>query len=286
MCRPASILVSTTISIGGKADNIAECGECFRTAQELLKQRFVLGYGRIITQNCVDETLSQGLNYPGELIAELEINIRDRNKEKFMTNYDNLLGLLRDYIYQEVVSVLLQVITHCLHAMNSISLNNIPIKVDFDELNQIFGSMHTLEHTRRWFSHIFDEYLQAIQSLELLKGDKHYHVIFKIREYIQVHYPDPNLNVDQLAGIFNYTANYISKIYKNFTGLYLHDYIKNIRIQNAEKLLKDTDYSIHKISEMTGFSNYNYFFSCFKKKIGLTPTVYRSHFLTEKQTKS
>ncbi|GHT63147.1 hypothetical protein FACS1894110_00290 [Spirochaetia bacterium] len=280
VCRSASIPVSISIGVGGMSNGIKECEECCRAAQELLKQRFVLGYGRIITGDYVKAVLSRGLNYPGELIDVLELNIRECKKDEFMRNYGKLLDILGKYIYQEVVSVLLQVITRCLHAMNSISANNIPIKVDFDEFNRIFSTLHTLEHTRAWFSRMFDEYLLAIENLEsLMKNDKHHQLTIQIQEYVTAHYAEANLNVDSLADSFGYTANHISKIFKNLTGLYLRDYIKDVRIQHAKDMLKNSSISLQEISAMTGFSNYNYFFSSFKKESGLTPMTYRSRFI-------
>jgi AraC-like DNA-binding protein len=281
ICRTSGLPISVSISIGGMADSVNEWENCYHAAQELLKQRFVLGYGRIITRDLIDTSLLQGLNYPDELVTELETNIRDADKTLFLANYDRLLEILHRYIYQEVVSVLLQVIMRCLRAMNFISPHNIPIKVAFDEFNLIFSTMHTLGHTRAWFSRMFDEYLLAIQNLEDLKNDKYYQLTKQIQQYVMERHADPNLNVDHLAEIFGYSANYLSKIYKNLTGLYLHEYIKNVRIQHVKKLLKETKHSIHEISEMTGFANYNYFFSSFKKEIGLTPTVYRYRFVDE-----
>jgi YesN/AraC family two-component response regulator len=239
----------------------------------------VLGYGSIITADFIGRNLQQGLSFPAELTDELENNIRSADKDLFLKNYSRLIGILRHYIYQDVVSVLLQVISRCINTMNSISSENIPIKVDFDEFNLIFSSLHTLDHTINWFSHMFDEYLLAIQNIEALKSEKYHQLTRQLQQYVQEHYSDPNLNVESLADTFGYTANYTSKIFKSLTGLYLRDYIKDVRIQRAKEMLKNTNHSIHEISAMSGFSNYNYFFSSFRKESGLTPTGFRSRFI-------
>ena len=278
LCGMMGLPLSVSIGYGGTAAALGECAARYRSAQELLKQRFVLGYGRLITWELVEGTLSRGPAYPGELIAELEADIREANKERFLLNCDRLLEVLRRYVYQDVVSVLLQVITRCLHTMNSISADNIPIQVDFDEFSLIFSSLHTLEHTRDWFSAMFDQYLRARKNLERMKDDKHYQLIEQIQQHVEEHYADPDLNIDQLAEVFGYTPSYISRIFKKITGLYLRDHIKDVRIRQAKKLLAGTSHSIQEISGMTGFANYNYFFSSFKKEIGLTPTHYRTRF--------
>lgn len=268
-----------SIGIGGVANTAEECAACYRTATELLKQRFVLGYGRIITVELVERKLSHGLRYPEDLVNELESNIREANKPLFMENYARLLDIFSKYVYQDVISVLLQVITRCMYVMNSVSIDNNMLKVDFDEFNEIFSTVYTLDHTRAWFSRMFDEYLQAIRNLEQLKGDRYHQIAERIQQYVELYYHDVNLSVERIAEQLNYTPSYVSKIYRNLTGSYLKDYIKRVRIKHAKRLLETTGSTIHEISDMSGFANYNYFFHSFKKETGLTPTAYKNRHL-------
>jgi AraC-like DNA-binding protein len=270
-----------SLGLAGPANAVEKCAECMGLARELLKQRFVLGYGHVITQQMLDARLKRGLSYPEELINELESNVRDADKQLFFSNYDRLLQLLSGYVYQDVANVLLQVITRCLHAMNSISVGNISLKVDFDEFSEIFSRMYTLADSRAWFSRLLDEYLSARRDLEELKDDRYLQMVDQIHQYVEANFADPALSVESIAEQFSYTANYTSRIYKNRTGSYLKDHIKRVRIEHAKELLKNTPYTILEISEMNGFSNYNYFFHSFKKQAGLTPTVYRNRFLAK-----
>ncbi len=268
--------ISVSISIAGAADSIGECSACYRRASELIKERFVIGYGKVIYQEYIDSTLSTGLSYPNELISELLANIRNADKASFLDNYGKLLNILRNYVYHDVASVLLQIITQCLHTMNSITINNTLLKIDFGEFDLIFSRMHTLDHTLGWFDNLFEEYLSAIHRMELLKSDKYYQEVKFIQDYIDKHFSDPNLSVESLSESVGYTANYFSKIFKKITGMCLHDYIKMVRINQAKDQLKNTKLTIREISDMTGFINQNYFYSSFKKETGLTPALYRS----------
>ena len=53
-------------------------------------------------------------------------------------------------------------------------------------------------------------------------------------------------------------------------------YVIQLRISEAQILLRDTDYSVRQIAKMTGYQNFNYFLNVFKKKTGTTPNAYRS----------
>ena len=266
--------VSVSISIGGTAASSDNISVCSHRACELLNQRFVVGFHQIISQEYIDDTLSVGLKYPEKLITELSAGIKKTDKEKFLSAVDRLLELLRKYVYKDVYTVLLQAVTQCLHTMNSISGSSSFFREGFADFGK--SSIYTLNHARIWFSDLFDEYIAAYQGMKQHKSGRHSQLIEDIQEYIENSYGDSGLSIQTLADYVGYTANYISKIYKNETGTCLRDYIKYVRITNTKELLSGTKLSIQEISVLTGFVNYNYFFSSFKKEIGLTPSIYRN----------
>ena len=58
-----------------------------------------------------------------------------------------------------------------------------------------------------------------------------------------------------------------------------HQYILNLKLENAETMLKSELYSISEVSDMCGFSDYKYFSRVFKKLKGVSPSRYRTDFL-------
>lgn len=79
----------------------------------------------------------------------------------------------------------------------------------------------------------------------------------------------------EIAGSVNYHEYYVNKLMQNRTGMTLHQYLLDFRLQNAERLLMTTDNSVAKISEMSGFNSSAYFISAFKNRFGETPNEYR-----------
>lgn len=71
------------------------------------------------------------------------------------------------------------------------------------------------------------------------------------------------------------SINYIRQIYKDFSGNSLSDEINRLRVEEASRLLLDTNDAVKELYARAGFSNYNSFFSSFKKSKGMTPAVYR-----------
>ena len=84
---------------------------------------------------------------------------------------------------------------------------------------------------------------------------------------------------------FNYSRSFICKIFKEQTGESLICYFNRLKIEEAKKLLADTDMTVISISEMLGFSEAKYFGVTFKKQEGMSPQSYRAAIRRANKTK-
>lgn len=99
--------------------------------------------------------------------------------------------------------------------------------------------------------------------------------INSIIRYISEHL-DQELSLRNLSEYAHFHPSYFSRYFKRKTGLLPLEYVKQARIERAQKLLETEDFSIKKISCMVGISDVSYFTKLFKKKTGFTPSDYRS----------
>jgi len=92
--------------------------------------------------------------------------------------------------------------------------------------------------------------------------------------YIEDHITE-DLTVSQLANHFHLTASYFSRKFKKYTGMSVMAYIGEMRLQDAFRLLTNTDYSIQYITDTCGFPNHKAFIQIFKDRYQMTPSKYR-----------
>ncbi|MCD9022453.1 response regulator transcription factor [Cohnella silvisoli] len=99
-------------------------------------------------------------------------------------------------------------------------------------------------------------------------------VVMKINQYIV-----RNLNGDnsliRLGEYVNLNPSYLSRLYKEATGKALSDYIAEIRIQAAVRLLRDKELKIGEIATEIGYQSSLAFYRFFKNKMNMTPQEYR-----------
>jgi YesN/AraC family two-component response regulator len=100
--------------------------------------------------------------------------------------------------------------------------------------------------------------------------------ILEIVDYISKHYQ--NLTLKQTANYFGFNSSYLSFIIKENTGKNFSDIVKEIKLSQACKALKNTQLSIAEICEIIGYNNPEYFMKLFKKEFGLTAGEYRNKY--------
>jgi iron complex transport system substrate-binding protein len=84
-----------------------------------------------------------------------------------------------------------------------------------------------------------------------------------------------NIYIQQLADISFMSIRNFQRIFKDATSLSPNDYLLELRIQNASRLLTETDYAVYDVSDRVGITDWFYFSKAFKKKFGISPVKYR-----------
>jgi len=92
--------------------------------------------------------------------------------------------------------------------------------------------------------------------------------------YIQNYYQQ-EITVEQLAEQSHLSKYYFIKVFKSYTGQTPYDYLLRFRLQQAQRLLMETEKSVEDIGRETGFGESKNFIACFKKKAGVTPLQFR-----------
>lgn len=81
--------------------------------------------------------------------------------------------------------------------------------------------------------------------------------------------------ISDLAEKFHINSNYLSGLFKNYTGKSFTNYLVEVRINKAAELLDDGELTLYEISEKVGYEDYFHFSKIFKKYKNVSPNVYR-----------
>ena len=122
---------------------------------------------------------------------------------------------------------------------------------------------------------LFDSMIRSYCALAREFNQERYSpTVERIINYIFYHLSTP-LTPKQIAGAFNYTSVYISRLLKKETGYSTVQYIKQKRISLAKTFLLLNDMSLEEIAIALGYEDYNYFCRVFKQVESMSPAQYR-----------
>lgn len=99
-------------------------------------------------------------------------------------------------------------------------------------------------------------------------------------------YDDPNLTLEQIAKEICISMSHLSRIFHRVTGEKFSNYLRRIRIEQACRLLVETDLSNEQIVYACGLRDVPSFYRLFKAQIGCTPYVYRQGEHSAEQNKN
>ena len=97
----------------------------------------------------------------------------------------------------------------------------------------------------------------------------------KLMELMEKNLDNGDMVVDDLVRELAVSRSVFFKKLKTLTGLAPVEFIKEVRINHAIRLIETGEYSMTQISYMVGINDPRYFSKCFKQKMGMTPTEYR-----------
>jgi YesN/AraC family two-component response regulator len=96
--------------------------------------------------------------------------------------------------------------------------------------------------------------------------------------YIKDNYKK-DLNMAVVSNHISMNYSLFSYVFKQYTGCNFVNYLKQIRIDEAKRLLATTDMKIADVSKVVGYDNNKYFMKIFKIHCGVSPTEYRKNAL-------
>ena len=101
--------------------------------------------------------------------------------------------------------------------------------------------------------------------------------LLEISKYMQEHCSE-SLTLNKLGKEFHMSPKYFSVYFQKHFARNFSDYIMAIRLENAKRLLLETEAGMELVAQQSGFSSSSYFIRIFRETLGMTPGQYRKEF--------
>lgn len=127
-----------------------------------------------------------------------------------------------------------------------------------------------VEKIALWFTEKFDYIRNSLFSQE----NQYSKIISDAVRYIYENYKNPDLSVNDIAEYVHLSAGYLSGTFKKEVGSTIKNYITDVRIAQAKRMLEQGGRKVNEVGKAVGYHSGQYFSQAFYKKVGMLPGEY------------
>lgn len=248
------------------------------------------GYGAL---KCLFEQADKALenkffNGPGIFFFKDGLNKKSKLEEKSRILYDlvNLIELPDDAFkmkYEDKVNTLLESAADSKMQIQDVFCGLVQWTASYFQVpdsaieltvlcSKEIQTSETFEDITAALRNFFSGIKSSIKRKKALSSE-----IARAIEYIDQHYTK-NISLQQVAEHVNFSASYLSTLFKKELNVNFIDYLNELRIEKAKKLLIDTYLKSYEVAEKVGFSDNTYFSKAFKRYMGMNPSEFRKQW--------
>lgn len=252
---------------GGLAHSPGMIKSSYDFAVEVARNLFLYRHLPLVTPDMLSESPSQAVD-AGAVCTYMEINDRERISaamREFMASQ-----MFRGNTPERAKVSCIAMVMDIRSRLGRSAADKKPENLITDEfISGLEKSVSLREMTQA-----MEEMLTAVSDEAFGKSTKSN--MERVVQYVRANY-SRELRLEQLAGIFGYNSAYLGKVFHRYTGENFNNFLDEIRITEAKRLLACEEYKVYEVAEMVGYTNINYFHNKFKKYVGTSPLSFKKN---------
>ena len=245
---------------------LSEIPECYETLLEMQRQRYWHPQQRIWTEPDF-EPRNAISNFSDKQAALMISALRSGELEEGRQLWLEFLDSIRNDTCRDQVFAISRTAQLLTKAMVELELPGEPLVTD-----EYLDQLEDIEELTLRFDAVF-------QDIARIGADKRRQrlsdIATQVSRRIDSDYEDSSLSPAGIADEMGMSSAYLGRLFRQSLNMSISDYMNQVRVQHAARLLTATTLSVESIATKVGFGNPKYFFVVFKKLYGQTPLQYR-----------
>ncbi|MGG1516406.1 helix-turn-helix domain-containing protein [Paenibacillus oryzisoli] len=266
---------SLSIGMGAYSRRFEDIKDSYQVAQACIHYKMVTGPGTIITGGDISVLDGVGLMELFDLADQLQEAVWQTNPDKMTELLSAIFALAAQSRLTDktMVQFALQLIYRTGKKVADPALLE-RLQSDHTGIEGRLTQAGSLSVMQEYLLELMTDMVEALveKRNSKTKADE---LVARIMAYISVHYSNSGLSLNLLSEEFAISSNHLSKIFKQSTGVNFVDYLIDVRMREAQRLLLEGNATVNLIAEQAGYTNVTSFMRSFKKYAGMTPSEYR-----------
>ncbi len=262
-----------TIGIGESVDGLEEVNRSYLGAGNAVDYTRVLGITRI---QSIDDVRQKTRVSQEAFISRARRLVKALREGFRHSAQDALTEIFR--LFEESYLTSSDVVSYLarlqFHLSDFVDEMGISIQDDFEELSLTAEPRRftRLDDAKRYFS---KQITKIEEHVRRRRNDAAHSRIDKARYIISERFTNKSFSLQDICSEIYLSTSQFSALFKEGTGQTFVEYLTEVRIDEAKRLLKTTDLRSYEIADKVGYQDPRYFSSIFKKITGFTTTEYR-----------
>lgn len=266
--------ISLTASINETPCLYSELTAAYHSALDIASYRIVYGPMQVLTYEMVkDHLVNSTLRFPYEMEEKLSQLIKATRFNEVHLQLAAIFSFISTLRFDnQIHSIMLLV--HAIHStLTQIDQNRLnSLSIDLKTFASQVLDCETLQDIQK----IFDQLIERIvNQMERNDDAKMNLIIDTVKKVLETEYMNETLCLQSIGATLKISHIYLGTSFKKAVGRSVADYLNDVRLSHAIRLLEDGNRSIKEIFAAVGFTNESNFYKLFKKHYGVTPKEYR-----------
>lgn len=264
-----------TVGIGQVCGEIPDLFKSYASAREAVSYRVIYGSSRAINMKEIvpQEAGSPGVTNDAQLSGLFKM-IRLGSEEDIVKAVDTYLhhASLHERSLQQYHIDIMELVS----GLYRFSVNNeIPAEVFSGDMRKLYGNILDMDFgvLKKWLT---DLSLSFREELNNARSRSTKSFVSRAQEYVHNNYADEGLSLDGICQVLGVSNSYFSTVFKKKTGSSFIGYLTDYRMDQASRLLIETNEKSYVIAQKVGYTDPNYFSYVFKRRFGVSPNRYRT----------
>ncbi|MBM6384284.1 MAG: AraC family transcriptional regulator [Paenibacillus sp.] len=255
------------VSLGSWVEHFTKVHTSYHEANALIQYSYFFPALSAIQDLDLLQRETSSLEIPDAYLMNFEKKLQSRDMDGTVLAIQDVVSTIKEGLYSAEYSriILLKMVSIYADCINQVRWQ--PAEASSMNLYKQYSSFYNINRYSEWMSDLVTEFITHMEKRSEVRSPD---TISAVKAYVREHISG-DLTLDHVAEQVYISPKYLSKIFKEETGMAYSEYVTNQRMERARELIAQQEFTIEQVASTVGYRTSAYFIKKFKEIHGCTP---------------
>ena len=263
---------TVTIGLGESVESLEDISHSYKGAIQALNYKLLEGENKIIWIRDLEPKRLEVIVF-SDVEEELNRILRSSDTEALQIFISRLFETIRNKQIT-IEDLKLFIMEMLLFFLKTSRVYDFSVKW-FEENKNIYGALESLDDFDGIQDMVTDIAITVSENIKDTRKNSIKLLIESAETYLKNNFNEASISLESTADMLHISSEYLSRQFKKEKRTTFIHYLTDLRLEEAKRLIEDTNYKNFEVADAVGYKEPNYFSYVFKKQFGISPSKYR-----------